>query len=232
MCHLPNTYDFSLASTTSALPNMLPSTVGQGRYNADPVTNPTGYFSIAKAYVAFDNQTDYGFGYSTANVGATLPDGLSGTQTIGANTINCTAAVPCTCTATNPCSVTVAAPYTVNRLPVTFTQKILTVTSTCDGAPTTCICSTAQPCTGIVKACTPGAPCQAQDWTLVSSPIASACVACHDAPAAIDHMQTNGASIWEPRSIALNKPQKEECLICHGPNRLANIALVHTDRTP
>ena len=61
---------------------------------------------------------------------------------------------------------------------------------------------------------------------------ATVCVGCHDTPPAIDHMQTNGASIWEVRSTALNKPQKESCLICHGSNRLANIALVHTDRTP
>jgi hypothetical protein len=46
-------------------------------------------------------------------------------------------------------------------------------------------------------------------------------------------MQTNGALFWQPRSM-LRDPQrqKEECLICHGPNRLANIALVHTDKTP
>jgi hypothetical protein len=84
----------------------------------------------------------------------------------------------------------------------------------------------------MVATCSLTAPCNAQGTTLVNSPIAAACVACHDTPPAIDHMQTNGASIWEPRSIALTKPQKEECLICHGPNRLASIALVHSDRTP
>ena len=45
-------------------------------------------------------------------------------------------------------------------------------------------------------------------------------------------MQTSGAAIWEPRSTALIRPQKEAYLICHGPNRLAGISLVHTDRTP
>ena len=66
----------------------------------------------------------------------------------------------------------------------------------------------------------------------MKSPIAAACSACHDTPVAIDHMQTNGASFYEPRSVAFSKPQKEECMICHGPNRIAAISLVHSDRTP
>ncbi len=228
MCHLPGTFDFSLTSTTSALPNMLPSTVGQGRYNSSATTNPTGYFSIAPTqYVTSNNLVDYGYGFATSNVSATLPDGISGTQ--GATP--CTPAAPCICTAANPCSVDISAPYTVNNVAVTFTQKIGAVTTTCNGGPT-CTCTTAQPCTGVVATCSLTTPCNAQGTTLVNSPIAAACVACHDTPSAVDHMQTNGASIWEPRSTALTKPQKEECLICHGPNRLANIALVHTDKTP
>ncbi|HEX7840120.1 MAG TPA: OmcA/MtrC family decaheme c-type cytochrome [Kofleriaceae bacterium] len=231
MCHLPGTYDFSLTSTISALPKMLPSTVGQGRYNASPVTNPAGYFSIS-AYVTADNTTDYGFGYSTSNVSATLPDGISGTQDTGGGTlVNCTPAAPCSCSAARPCSVPLAGTYKVNNIDVSYTQKIGSVTTSCN-ATTPCTCTTSQPCTGVVAACSLAAPCNAQGTTLVNSPIAAACVACHDSSSAIDHMQTNGASIWEPRSIALTKPQKEECLICHGPNRLANIALVHTDRTP
>lgn len=230
MCHLPGTFDFSLASTTSALPRMLPSTVGQGRYNSSATTNPTGYFSISP-YVLSNNTMDYGFGFSTSNVSATLPDGISGTQTLGGNTVACTPAAPCSCSAANPCSVDISAPYTVNNVAVTFSQKIGAVTTTCN-AGATCTCTTAQPCTGVVATCSLTAPCQAQGTTLVTSPIAAACVACHDTPAAVDHMQTNGASIWEPRSTALTKPQKEECLICHGPNRLAGISLVHTDKTP
>jgi OmcA/MtrC family decaheme c-type cytochrome len=230
MCHLPGTYDFSLASTTSALPSMLPSTVGQGRYNSSATTNPSGYFSISP-YATSNNTVDYGFGFSTSNVSATLPDGISGTQNLGGTIVNCTPAAPCICNATNPCSVDISAPYTVNNVAVIFSQKIGSATTTCSGGPT-CTCSTAQPCTGVVATCSLTAPCQAQGTTLVTSPIAAACVACHDTASAVDHMQTNGASIWEPRSIALTKPQKEECLICHGPNRLASIATVHTDKTP
>ncbi len=76
-----------------------------------------------------------------------------------------------------------------------------------------------------------GASSEAAPTTLVISPIAAACSACHDSPAAVDHMQTNGASFWEPRSGLATKPL-EQCLICHGPNRIASISLVHLDRTP
>jgi OmcA/MtrC family decaheme c-type cytochrome len=230
MCHLAGTYDYSLTSTTTALPRMLPATVGQGRYNANPLTNPAGYFSISP-YVQSDNTLDYGFGYSTANVNASLPDGISGTQNLGGSTVACTPTSPCVCSAANPCSVDLAGTYKVNNLDVNFTQKVGSATNPCNST-TPCTCTTAAPCTGVVATCSLAAPCNAQGTTLVNSPVAGACVACHDAPAAVDHMQTNGASIWEPRSIALTKPQKEECLVCHGPNRLAGISLVHTDKTP
>jgi hypothetical protein len=59
----------------------------------------------------------------------------------------------------------------------------------------------------------------------------AACSACHDTVAAVDHMKTNGGSFWEPRSTARAKPV-EQCLICHGPGRIADINVVHTDKTP
>ena len=136
MCHLAGTYDFSTAAMTTALPNMLYSTVGQGTYAASPANSP---------YVTAG--TNYGAGFS------------------------------------------------FNAL---------------TGAP----------------------PTEAAPTTLVISPIVAACSACHDSPPAIDHMQTNGGSFWEPRSDAFKKAQAEECLICHGPNRIAAISLVHLDKTP
>src|SRR3954463_8655572 len=135
MCHLPGTYDFSLTSTTNALPNMLASTVGQGTYAAGTVHSP---------YVA--EATSYGSGFS------------------------------------------------FNALT--------------------------------------GASADAASTTLVVSPIAAACSACHDTPPAIDHMQTNGALFWQPRDTPARTSQGEQCLICHGPNRVAAISLVHTDKTP
>jgi OmcA/MtrC family decaheme c-type cytochrome len=140
MCHLAGTYDFSTAAMTTALPNMLYSTVGQGTYAASPANSP--YVTGPPYGAGFD----FGAGFTfNAVTGASTP----------------------------PAST-----------------------------------------------------------TLVSSPITAACSACHDSSAAIDHMQTNGGSFWEPRSTALTKPQQEECLICHGPNRIAAISLVHLDKTP
>jgi len=76
-----------------------------------------------------------------------------------------------------------------------------------------------------------GAPTEAASTTLVTTPIAAACSACHDSAAAIDHMQTNGALFWQQRSLLATQPL-EQCLVCHGPNRIASISLVHLDRTP
>ena len=67
----------------------------------------------------------------------------------------------------------------------------------------------------------------ADPTTLVVSPIVAACTGCHDAPIAVDHMQTNGGSFYEPRSTAFTKPQQEECMLCHGPGRIAAIAERH-----
>jgi hypothetical protein len=72
-----------------------------------------------------------------------------------------------------------------------------------------------------------GAAVPADPTTLVTSPFVAACVACHDSPIAIDHMQTNGGSFYEPRSTAFSKPQQEECLLCHGPGAVASIATRH-----
>jgi OmcA/MtrC family decaheme c-type cytochrome len=135
MCHLAGTYDFSTAAMTAALPNMLPSTVGQGTYTSSPANSP---------------------------------------------------------------NITVGNPYGVG-----FSFDAATGVST-----------------------------QPASSTLINSPIVAACSACHDSPAAIDHMQTNGGSFWESRTDAANKKQGEQCLICHGPNRVASISLVHQDRTP
>jgi OmcA/MtrC family decaheme c-type cytochrome len=72
-----------------------------------------------------------------------------------------------------------------------------------------------------------GATITADPTTLVLSPIVAACSACHDSAIAVDHMQTNGGSFYEPRATAFTKPQQEECLLCHGPGRLASIAERH-----
>ena len=73
-----------------------------------------------------------------------------------------------------------------------------------------------------------GVPQDASGSTLVLSQITGACAACHDAPTAITHMKQNGGLFYAPRSTALapGAPQ-EQCLICHGPGRVAAIGTVH-----
>ena len=72
-----------------------------------------------------------------------------------------------------------------------------------------------------------GATVAPDPTTLVVSPIVAACSACHDSAIAVDHMQTNGGSFYEARSVAFTKPQQEECLLCHGPGRIASISDLH-----
>ena len=66
---------------------------------------------------------------------------------------------------------------------------------------------------------------EAAGTTLVNSPIAGSCFGCHDSQAALGHMRTNGASIYAPRATALQTT--EQCLICHGPGKLAPIKDIH-----
>jgi OmcA/MtrC family decaheme c-type cytochrome len=77
-----------------------------------------------------------------------------------------------------------------------------------------------------------GVTTQGAATNLVTTPIMAACSACHDSTSAIDHMQTNGGQFWVTRSSVPANPQGEQCLVCHGPNRIAAIALVHTIKAP
>jgi OmcA/MtrC family decaheme c-type cytochrome len=60
-----------------------------------------------------------------------------------------------------------------------------------------------------------GASTPAAATTLVLSPISAACSGCHDSTIARAHMQSNGGTVFGPRSDALGKT--EQCLVCHGP---------------
>jgi OmcA/MtrC family decaheme c-type cytochrome len=65
----------------------------------------------------------------------------------------------------------------------------------------------------------------AASTTLVNSPITSACSNCHDTPAAIAHFKGNGGAFYEARATALLKV--EQCMVCHGTGRTADIKAVH-----
>jgi len=70
-----------------------------------------------------------------------------------------------------------------------------------------------------------GATTQAAATTAVISPITASCFACHDSTTATDHMKHEGGSIYEARGTALTKA--ENCMACHGPDRLASIRAAH-----
>jgi OmcA/MtrC family decaheme c-type cytochrome len=70
-----------------------------------------------------------------------------------------------------------------------------------------------------------GVTTEAAGTTLVTSPIATACSACHDAPEARAHMTTNGGSLYTARSGSL--AVIEQCTVCHGPGKIADIKVVH-----
>jgi len=73
-----------------------------------------------------------------------------------------------------------------------------------------------------------GVPTDATGPSLVISPITTVCSACHDSPTALSHMQQNGGSFYSPRSTYLSSTgPKEQCMICHGPGRVAAIGEVH-----
>lgn len=70
---------------------------------------------------------------------------------------------------------------------------------------------------------TPAAP-----TTLVITPVTSACSACHDSTIALNHMKANGGVFYGARSqVTFSNPNPEQCLLCHGPGRIAAIGVVH-----
>jgi hypothetical protein len=73
-----------------------------------------------------------------------------------------------------------------------------------------------------------GVATQGAGTNLVISPMTAACAACHDSPIAIDHMTSTGGAFYAPRAslTAMGAPQ-EQCLICHGPGKVAAIGIVH-----
>jgi OmcA/MtrC family decaheme c-type cytochrome len=78
---------------------------------------------------------------------------------------------------------------------------------------------------GFSVAASTGVPTDAAGTTLVNSPIATACFACHDSVLARTHMEINNGSIYEMRSVALGT--LETCMVCHDTGRIADIKVMH-----
>jgi hypothetical protein len=59
------------------------------------------------------------------------------------------------------------------------------------------------------------------------SQLTGACSACHDSTIALNHMKANGGLYYSRRDLVPAGGSQEQCLICHGPGRIAAIGLVH-----
>ncbi|MGP1615474.1 MAG: multiheme c-type cytochrome, partial [Pollutimonas bauzanensis] len=71
---------------------------------------------------------------------------------------------------------------------------------------------------------------QANDYDLVTSPIAGACLSCHDSDSAAAHAASQGGTVKQKRSVfaAITVPAKGEgCFTCHGVGRSEDITVKH-----
>lgn len=78
-----------------------------------------------------------------------------------------------------------------------------------------------------------GTATQAAGTTLVNSPITSVCFACHDTTLAKTHMEANGGYIYKSRNVVAGGTytgtlaNNEQCMLCHGTGRVADIKAMH-----
>jgi OmcA/MtrC family decaheme c-type cytochrome len=101
------------------------------------------------------------------------------------------------------------------------------LTGTVNSNPAVLPLGTAYPAGWSYTAAT-GVIAQAKAGSLVNSPITGACSACHDTPTAVAHFRANGGSFYAPRPADGVLPANvEQCLICHGNGKTADIRVVH-----
>ncbi len=79
--------------------------------------------------------------------------------------------------------------------------------------------------TGFSFAAATGTTTEAAATTLVTSPTTTVCFACHDSLQSRAHIESNGGSIYQPRSTALARV--ETCGVCHESGRVGDIRAVH-----
>ncbi|HUL64313.1 MAG TPA: OmcA/MtrC family decaheme c-type cytochrome [Burkholderiaceae bacterium] len=76
-----------------------------------------------------------------------------------------------------------------------------------------------------------GTPTDAAPTTLVNSPLATQCFACHDSPLAMTHITINNGSLYAPRGSPATPgalAKTETCMVCHDVGRIADIKVVHS----
>ena len=152
----------------------------------------------------------------------------SGTSTVGVQGATvCTVATPCTCSSGSPCTLKASGASSFQNLLVS--TDATSVTSAPSSWTISPYVDPAFPYgNGYSVAGATGAITPAAGSTLVTSPVAAACVGCHDAPAMIDHMQSNGGRFYESRTVSLAAGSPvEQCMLCHGQGGIAAIQDVH-----
>jgi OmcA/MtrC family decaheme c-type cytochrome len=186
---------------------------------------------------ATDGYGDVGFPGPINNCSACHVDGgndfsaLAVTKTSGTTTQGnkggtvCTVAAPCSCSTNSPCTIQASGASSVPNL---LASTVVNGTPTAGFSISPYVSAGTNYGTAFSFTAATGAITQAASTTLVNSPVMAACVGCHDAPVAIDHMQTNGGHFYEARSSALAAGATlEQCLLCHGANNAVAIKAMH-----
>jgi OmcA/MtrC family decaheme c-type cytochrome len=228
-CHTPN----RTSSGWSANAKGFIHGIHAGRVRTQPFTWHAPSATDTYAEVEFPGplnnctscHVDGGFDFTAPAVTKT-----SGTSTTGnQGGVACTVAAPCTCSSGSPCTLKASSASSFSNLltETVATGKYNTSTTPWTTSPYVLADGTDYGA-GYGVAGATGVITQAAATTLVISPIAAACVGCHDAPVAIDHMQANGGRFYEARSVALaSGGSLEQCMLCHGAGGVAAIKDMH-----
>ena len=64
----------------------------------------------------------------------------------------------------------------------------------------------------------------------VSTPTAAVCASCHDDSVAKSHMSSNGGNFATTQAAIDSGEVVEECSVCHGSGRNADVSKVHNPR--
>jgi len=148
------------------------------------------------------------YGFSAAPSASALPNRLY--RTVATGLFNGTAGTlttGCTVTAINDCLQTAVGVFSLYPGPEVIKDNLTSYGS------------------GFSVAAATGVPTNAAGTTLVNSPIATQCFACHDSILARAHIEVNGGSIYAPRTTALGTI--ETCMVCHDAGRIADIEVMH-----
>ncbi len=165
------------------------------------------------------------YDFSNADSQSALPNRLYRTVATGFFALNVGDTVPrysgTTCTASQTAPQTDVGAYSISPFVQGYPANYGTGFSYNAGLTTSNSCTN----DGAPVVTPAGGTLPADPRSLVNSPVATACFACHDSDMDRAHMQANGGSIYKDRGSALGTV--ETCMICHGPGSIADIKVMH-----